>query len=114
MAAAAHGGRLIFSSSSRSSGAALLADVKSEPVEVPEHRCNRGGSIVTNEPPPPPPPRRLHQVKPKREPATLATPVIFVKKEHKAMAVADETTLKWAWDDYLRKEMKRKAAPWRR
>ncbi|KAE8783807.1 SEC12-like protein 2 [Hordeum vulgare] len=41
-------------------------------------------------------------VKPKTQPAFLP-----VKQEHLDMVAADETMLKWAWDDYVREEMER-------
>ncbi|KAE8804059.1 hypothetical protein D1007_20022 [Hordeum vulgare] len=67
---------------------------RSEPQETPLGRCTRSGGIVINEPG-----ASSRLVKPKKE-STL-------KQKHLAMAVDDETILKWARDDYVREEMER-------
>ncbi|KAE8766580.1 putative WRKY transcription factor 35 [Hordeum vulgare] len=43
-------------------------------------------------------------VKPKTEPGLLP-----VKEEHLALAIDDETALKWEWDDHAREEMERQS-----
>ncbi|KAI5001391.1 hypothetical protein ZWY2020_026041 [Hordeum vulgare] len=84
-------------SRSRSSGSPAFLPVKPKPEKTPLGRRTRSGGIVINE-------RGASSrlVKPKTEPTLLP-----VMQEHLAMAVTDETALKWARDDYVREEMER-------
>ncbi|KAE8767009.1 hypothetical protein D1007_61685 [Hordeum vulgare] len=84
-------------SRSRSSGSHVLLPVKTEPLETPLGWRMRNGVIVINEGG-----SSSRLAKPKTEPALLP-----VKQEHLDMAVDDETSLKWARDDYVREEMER-------
>ncbi|KAE8780421.1 putative WRKY transcription factor 35 [Hordeum vulgare] len=84
-------------SRSRSSRSSALLPVKPEPKEeLLEWRAGTDG-VVTNEPG-----ASSYLIKPKLELSLLR-----VKQEHLAMATDDETTLKWARDDYVREEMER-------
>ncbi|KAI5017474.1 hypothetical protein ZWY2020_042362 [Hordeum vulgare] len=86
------------SSGSRSSGSPASPPlVKPEPHERLLGRRTRSCGIVINEPG-----ATSRLVKPKTEPRLLP-----VKQEHLAMTADDETTLKWAWDDYAREEIER-------
>ncbi|KAI4993261.1 hypothetical protein ZWY2020_007574 [Hordeum vulgare] len=89
----------VSSSGSRPrSGSPALLPVKLEPQETPLGRRTRNTVIVINEPD-----ASSRLVKPKTEPGLLP-----VKKEHLAMAAADEAALKWARDDYVWDEMEQR------
>ena len=64
-------------------------------------RRTRGGALVINEGGRPSP-SSYRLVRPKTEPGLLP-----MKKEHDAMADADETALKWAKADYVREQVER-------
>ncbi|KAI4995623.1 hypothetical protein ZWY2020_035526 [Hordeum vulgare] len=81
---------------SRSSGPTLLP-VKPEPQETPLGRCTRSDGIIINKPG-----ASSSLVKPKTE-----SWILPVKQEHLTRAANNETTLKWARDDYVREEMER-------
>ncbi|KAE8815333.1 Homeobox protein KNOX3 [Hordeum vulgare] len=81
-------------SRSRSSGSPTLLPVKTEPLENPLGWRTPNGDIVINEGG-----SSSRHVKPKTELALL--PVYL------DMAAADETALKWAWDDYVRAQTER-------
>ncbi|KAE8781496.1 SEC12-like protein 2 [Hordeum vulgare] len=85
-----------FGSRSRSSRSPTLLPVKPKPREMPLGRRTCIGTLVINEA------SSFLLVKPKTEP-----PLLPMKTEHEAMSVDKETVLKWAWNDYVRKEMER-------
>ncbi|XBI59385.1 hypothetical protein VPH35_040463 [Triticum aestivum] len=88
-------------SGSLSSGSPTLCPVNPEQQEMPLGRRSRSGALVFNEGGRPSP-SSSRLVRPKTEPGLLP-----VKKEHADMATADETAIKWARVDYVRKQMER-------
>ncbi|XBI84546.1 hypothetical protein VPH35_092837 [Triticum aestivum] len=92
-------------SSSLGSGSPAVRPVKPEPEETPLGRRARSGALVINEPSPAMAPTRrsLRLVRPK--PETDTPPM---KSEHAGMvAPDDESTLKWAREDYVREQVRR-------
>ena len=94
------------SSSSGSGTPAALRPVKPEPEETPLGRRTRSSALVINVDARPSPRGSFRLVQPKPEPGLLP-----VKPEHVKMAAPDdESALKWAKENYVRKQVRRQRA----